>query len=337
MTSPSILSVILNYRTAPLTIRAATATLEAMKGLNGQVVIVDNDSQDGSFRALSDHAASQGWKADGRVRVVQSGVNGGYGAGNNIGITAGLSDGSKPDFVYVLNPDAFPASDAIRCLLAHLQDNPGVGIVGSYIHGEDGDAHLTTFRFPSIFSEFEGAINFGPVSRLLKHYTTRIPTPDHTRPVDWLAGASLMIRQSVLDQIGLFDEAFFLYFEETDLCRRAALAGHQTVFVRESEVAHIGSVSTGMKGWTRVPDYWFDSRLYYFIKNHGRIYAATATLVHLVGGGLHRLRCFVTRKTSRKAPRMFRTMAWHDTSVLVRSVFSPVHKLVRPNQPVVPK
>ena len=95
--------------------------------------------------------------------------------------------------------------------------------------------------------------------------------------VDWLAGASLMIRRQVLDEIGLFDERYFLYFEETDLCLRAQRAGWTSRYVKESRIMHIGSVSTGMKTWKRMPGYWFDSRLRYFTKNHGAFYAALAT------------------------------------------------------------
>jgi len=127
------------------------------------------------------------------------------------------------------------------------------------------------------------------------------------------------MRQGVLDEIGLFDERFFLYFEETDLCRRAARAGYRTDYVRSSEVAHIGSASTGMKTWQRVPAYWFDSRLHYFVKNHGVFYAACATCAHLTGGFLHWLRCLITRKDSGVAPHFLRTLAWHDLSALLRA------------------
>ena len=307
MTTPTLLTVVLNYQTAPMTLRAVGAALQAMEGISGEIIVVDNDSRDGSFEVLSEHAETQGWCKNNRVRVLQSGVNGGFGAGNNFGITAGLSDGSKPDYVYILNSDAFPAKDAIVKLISHLESDKRSGLAGSYIHGEDGNTHLTTFRFPSILGEFEGAINFGPVSRLLRNNIVRIETPQKTCNVDWLAGASLLIRQNVLEEVGLFDENFFLYFEETDLSRRARLAGYSTAFVRESEVAHVGSASTGMKTWDRVPDYWFDSRLYYFTKNHGAFYAAGATVANLTGGGFHWLRCLLTRKPRNKTPYFLTT------------------------------
>ena len=318
MTEPRLLTVILNYRTADMTLRSVEAALKAMEGIEGEIIVVDNASGDGSFEKLLGQAMERGWTLNSRVRVLQSGRNGGFGAGNNFGILAGLSDDSPPDYIYVLNSDAFPAPDAIRNLLDYLQSHPEAGFAGSYIHGPEGDPHLTTFRFPSLASEFEGAIRFGPISRALSNKRVPVEVPDRTMPVDWLAGASLMMRREVLDEIGLFDEAFFLYFEETDLCLRAQRAGFQTVFVRESDVTHIGSVSTGMKEWRRVPGYWFDSRLYYFAKNHGAFYAALATLSHLAGGVLHRLRQYLQGRPAADPPHFLHTLLRHDLAALFK-------------------
>ncbi len=323
MTDPTILTIVLNYKTAQMTIKAADAARVAMQDLPGEIVIVDNDSQDGSFETLDAHVRDQGWT---NTRVIQSGRNGGYGAGNNVGIRAGLSDGSRPDYIYILNSDAFPKPDAIRVLYDHLNTTPGTGFAGSFIEGEDEVQHTTTFRFPSIWSEFEGSINFGPVSKLLKSY--RVPVElTKTTPVDWLAGASVMMRQDVLDEIGLFDETFFLYFEETDLCRRAQKAGHRVMFVAESVVTHLGSVSTGMKEWKRVPDYWFNSRWHYFAKNHGRVYAFCGTILHLIGGGLQLLRGKLTGKNNSRAPHFLRTLLRHDIAALLN------FQRQRPSQP----
>lgn len=320
--TPVLLTIILNYKTAQMTLRSTKAAIAAMAGIAGEILIVDNDSQDGSFEAIAAHITARGWdKTTPIVRIIQSGHNGGFGAGNNFGIRAGLSNGVTADFIYVLNPDAFPEETAILTLLNHLITHPKTGFAGSYIHGEDGVAHLTTFRFPSIASEFESAVRFGPVSRRLKTRKICIETPDQSQTVDWLAGASLMIRRSALDEIGLFDETFFLYFEETDLSRRAALAGWRTDFVPESKVAHIGSAATGMNTWLRVPEYWFDSRLHYFVKNHGTLYTVFATLAHLTGGFFHWLRCLITGKKRHVTPRFLTTLAIHDSRMLVHRIF----------------
>jgi len=299
--SPRVHCIILNWRTPEMTLEAAQAAMRAMEGIEGAITIVDNDSQDGSFERMQTEAA--GWP---RVRVLQSGRNGGYGAGNNFGIRAGLPGGERADYIYILNPDAFPAPGAIRALLDHMEARPEVGLAGSHIHGPDGAAHTTAFRFPSVASEFEGAARTGIISRLLHRHIVAPPLPRQTGRVDWLAGASVMIRHTVLDQIGLFDETFFLYFEETDLCRRAAMAGWPTVYVVESRVAHIGSVSTGMKEWKRTPRYWFESRHHYFVKNHGRFYACLATLAHWAGLGLFGLRVLVQGKKPHTPPYFFR-------------------------------
>jgi GT2 family glycosyltransferase len=313
-----LLVVSLNYRTAEMTLRSVRAALRAMQGLEAELVIVDNDSGDGSYEQITQAVATEDWAQGAPIRVIRSGHNGGFGVGNNLGIRARLSDGSAPDYVYLLNSDAFPAPDALRRLYDHLESHPEAGFAGSYIHGEDGIAHVTAFRFPSVWSELEGSIRFGPVTRLLGHRAVPIGVPQATQRVDWLAGASIMMRQDVLDEIGLFDERFFLYFEETDLCLRAARAGHETHYVRDSEVAHIGSVSTGMKKWTRIPGFWLDSRWHYFRKNHGLAYALAATALHVLGGTAWRLRVLVQRKAPADPPHFLRDLVLHDLKALTR-------------------
>jgi hypothetical protein len=316
----TVLTVILNWRTPEMTLRAVEAARVAMQGIPGAITVVDNASGDGSEAILR-----EGTKYYPDVRVIQSGRNGGFGAGNNVGIRAGLPNGGRPDYVYILNSDAFPAPDAIRALLSHLESHPQTGFAGSHIHGPGGDPHRTAFRFPSIAGEFEAQVRFGPVSRLLRNHIVAAPLPTVTQRVDWLAGASLMMRQSVLDRIGLFDETFFLYFEETELCRRAAQAGWATDYVVESRVAHIGSVSTGMKTWARIPGYWLDSRWHYFTKVHGRAYAVAATLAALAGGALWRLRLLVQRRDRGDPPHFLRDMAAHH-----------LHAMLSPKRPPSP-
>ncbi len=328
--TPLVLTAIVNYRTPDLTLRAVDAALRAMQDIPGGIVVVDNDSGDGSYKNLVREAEARGWTEGGRVQVISSPRNGGFGAGNNLAIRTGLPDGKKPDYVYILNSDAFPAPDALRALIRRLGRSTWAGLAGSYIHGPKGDAHITAFRFPSIASEFEGAACTGIISRLLNRSIVPMPIPRQTQPVDWLAGASLLIRREVLDEVGLFDEGYFLYFEETDLCRRAARHGWATLYVRESAVTHIGSVSTGMKTWRRTPGYWYDSRLRYFVRNHGPAYAALATLAHVAGGALLRLRCLVSDKRSADPPRFLRDLIRHDLRAAMRAIAPRRARLRKP-------
>lgn len=327
----TVLTVILNWRTAEMTLRATETALRALDGISGGLVIVDNDSGDGSFERITSEVRARGWdQGPQAVRVLQSGRNGGFGAGNNVGIKAGLPDGSKPDYVYILNSDAFPEADAIANLVDFIDENQTVGFAGSHIFGEDGVPHQTAFRFPTIASEFEAQARFGPISRALRQSIVTLPMPEKTCRVDWLAGASLMMRQVVLDQIGLFDETFFLYFEETDLARRAAKAGWQRCYVLESRVMHIGSASTGMGHWRRIPQFWLDSRMYYFVKNHGRGYAFAATAAHVLGGLMWRARLLIQRKDPGDPPHYLWNLTTHALSRAAKTVLGGAAASVKP-------
>lgn len=318
MINPSVLTIILNYRTPELALKSAAAAMREMTGVSGEIVIIDNDSQDDSFSLISDAVADPGWNRGGRVRVVQSGHNGGYGAGNNLAMRACLTTGEQPDFYYLLNSDAFPEPGAIARLRDFMIAYPRAGMAGSHVRGVNGEPHQTAFRFPSVAGEFEGAARTGFISRLLAKSIIPLPIPQTDTQVDWTAGVSLMLRRQMLDEIGLFDEDFFLYFEETELCHRAAKAGWRTHFVPSSEVVHVGSASTGMKTWSRTPGYWFDSRLHYYTKTRGPAYAALATLARIGGSLIWRVRRLNPNLPQGDPPMFLRDLVAHSLRAIVR-------------------
>lgn len=302
-----LLIVLLNYRTPEMTLEALKAAYRAVEDIpDVRIDIVDNDSGDGSCERIAAGLRERGYSPD-RVRVLASPKNGGFGAGNNFAMRPALESEDPPEYVYILNSDAFPAPDAIEVLLSFLEEHPEVGIAGSAIHGTDDAPHTTAFRFPSVWSELESGLSLGVVSKLLaEHRVTIAPRPMQTCEVDWLAGASMMIRTDVLRKIGLFDETFFLYFEETDLCRRAKQAGWPTWYVVESRVQHVGGASTGMKKWRKVPQYWFDSRWHYFKKNHGDAYLHAANVVFAATHGLYKVRAKLQKKNDPNPSGFFR-------------------------------
>jgi N-acetylglucosaminyl-diphospho-decaprenol L-rhamnosyltransferase len=297
-------AVLVNYRTPDMTLEALDALMRELEGFpDARVEVVDNDSGDGSLGKLEEAVASAGWGE--RVTVTSTDRNGGFAYGNNHAIRHALDHPDPPDYVYLLNSDAFPDPGAVGRLVEFLEERLEVGIAGSYIHGPDGDFHITAFRFPSLASELQGTARLGILTRLLRGFTVPLPLPEETREVDWLAGASMLIRREVLEQVGLLDETFFLYFEETDFCRRARLSGWPTWYVRDSSVTHIGSVSTGMKDRSRrMPSFWFASRRHYFRKNHGRLYLAAADALWLIGFASWRVRRLLQRKPDPDPPRL---------------------------------
>ena len=299
--------VVLNFRTAAMTLEAVAAAHRAITRIpSARIDVVDNDSGDDSLDVLRRGVRDAGYDPK-RVRVLASPVNGGFGAGNNVAIRDALASTDPPEFVYILNSDAFPEEDAIEVLLTFLETRTEVGLAGSAIHGTDGAPHETAFRFPSVWSEIESGLALGVVSKLLARKKVPIvPMPSETRRVDWLAGASVMIRKKVLEDVGLFDETFFLYFEETDLCRRAHLAGWPSYYVVESKVAHVGSASTGMKKWKRIPRYWLDSRAHYFRKNHGGAYLAATNVAFALANATFRVRRRLQGKPDPHPPGFYR-------------------------------
>jgi N-acetylglucosaminyl-diphospho-decaprenol L-rhamnosyltransferase len=297
--------VIVNYRTAGLVVEC----LRSLEGdspddVPGWVVVVDNGSGDGSAERLGEAIQAANWGA--WVTLLPLPVNRGFAAGNNAALrlilaggpaTRGLtSPGSpgQPDAVLLLNPDTVVRPGAVRALVDFLDRNPRVGIAGSRLEDPDGAPQRSAFRFPSLAGEFEATVRLGLISRWLHRQLDAPPVRDECHVTDWVAGASMLVRRQVFEAVGLLDEGYFLYFEETDFCRRARRAGWPCWYVPTSRVVHLVGQSTGVttpsRQPRRMPRYWFESRCRYFEKQHGIGYARLADLVWLTGFALWRLR-----------------------------------------------
>jgi N-acetylglucosaminyl-diphospho-decaprenol L-rhamnosyltransferase len=321
--APRVLVSIVNYRTARLAVdclRSLEAEVRACAGKGGavQVMVVDNASGDDSVAQLQAAIDREGWAA--WARVVASPRNGGFAAGNNDAVRAGRQAGFAFDFVWLVNPDAQVRPGALGLLLDFLAEHPEAGIAGGSMEGVDGVRWPIAFRFPSALGEAETILRTGLVSRLLAGHKVAREMGDTPCRADWICGANFMIRAEVIERIGLMDEGYFLYFEETDYCREALKAGWQCWYVPDARVMHIAGQSTGVTGagahTRRVPGYWFESRRRYFVKQHGRLYAAAADLLWLASHGLWRLRCALTGKFTDQdradPPRLMRDFVAHS-------------------------
>lgn len=265
--------VIVNYKTAELVVdclRSLAVELEA--GDDFGVVVVDNDSGDGSLETMRDAVDANGW--GGWCEVVDAERNGGFAFGNNVGTRRVLAWDRPAGAVHYLNPDTYVRPGAVRALAAFLEAHPKAGIVGSQLENPDATVRRGAFRFPSAMSEIEGQLRFGPVSTLLSRWVVAPPAPEGAWQPGWVTGASMMVRRDALDAAGLFDDEYFLYFEETDLCLRVARAGWEIWQEPASRVVHLVGQSTGVNRKDEKPRpkpaYWHDSRRRYFEKNYGR-------------------------------------------------------------------
>lgn len=305
----SVLIVIVNYRTAQLVVeclRSLSPEIAAYPGV--RVAVVDNASGDDSLRIIGEAIAREHWQD--WATLMPSPTNGGYAYGNNYAIRPALQSETPPDYYWLLNPDTRVYPGALQSLLTFMQDHPKVGICGSSFEEANGEPWKMTFRFPSILGELEGGLRLGIATKLLARWSVARWMDDEPAAVDWLPGASMMIRQQVFDSIGLMDEGYFLYFEETDFCLQAHRAGWECWYVPESRVMHIAGQSTGVTVRTdqpkRLPQYWFDSRRRYFVKNHGRFYTAIADFIWMVAFLLWRGRRLIQRKPDTDPPQMLK-------------------------------
>lgn len=285
-----LLIIIVNYRTAGLTIEClASLAPEVASIRDARVLVVDNASGDGSADTIAEAIEARGFGP--WAELLPSPWNGGFAYGNNLAALPALSSDDPPEYIHLLNPDTVVMPGAVRSLVAFLDTHPRAGIAGSRLESPQGDIFPAAFRFYSLASEFEHAIAFGPVSRLLAHAAIKEPLTGTAQPVGWVCGASMMIRAEVFERAGAFDEEYFLYYEEADFCLQSHRAGFECWHVPESHVVHVLSASTlVLRDANRKPPYWFASRRRYFVKNHGRAYTLAANLLFASGFLLQRIR-----------------------------------------------
>ena len=229
-----------------------------------EVIVVDNASSDGSAQMIRDDYS---W-----VNLVACDENVGFPKGNNIGLRHATGR-----YQMLLNPDTKIIGDALSKMVDYLAENEGVGIVGGQLLNSDGTIQSSRRRFPSVATAvFESTWfqPYAPNKMMSQYYAEDLPL-DSPVEVDWLVGACLMTRREVIDQVGMMDEAYFMYSEELDWCRRIKESGWRIVYLPEAQIIHHVGKSSEQAGTERHVNFQ-RAKLRYFRKYHGRF--ATALL-----------------------------------------------------------
>ncbi|HXS19717.1 MAG TPA: glycosyltransferase family 2 protein [Steroidobacteraceae bacterium] len=311
--------VSVSYRSAQLMVDCLRSieSERATPGVNLRAVVVDNAS--GDYPHLLQAVAENGWSP--WVSLIDSPRNGGFGYGNNLGIRLAIEQGA--DYLLLLNPDTEIRPRAIATWVAFMQSHPQVAIAGPSFENRDGTEWPMAFRYPSIGTEFCAALGIGLITRLLGDRTVARRMPAIAQPVDWVSGAAMMVRAQLVAAIGGFDENYFLYFEETDLCFRAARAGFATWYFPESRVMHIMGQSTGMviESWSkpkRLPPYWFESRRRYLAGSLGTAAAMLADLLVLLAYPVGYLKQILLGRAHTTVPCYLRDF-WRHSIVRLRN------------------
>jgi N-acetylglucosaminyl-diphospho-decaprenol L-rhamnosyltransferase len=298
---PDIVVAIVNYKTPGLTIDCLRSLAEERTRWPAlDVIVADNASPDDSVPAISAAILANGWGS--WAKLLPMPKNGGFGYGNNGVVTEVLSRPKPAKYIWFLNSDTLVLPNSIAPLIACMEQRPDVGFAGSRLENRASVPETAAFRIHSIAGEFEMAAQTGFVTRLLSPWMIPLPVELPEGPCGWVSGASMMARTEMLQKIGGFDERFFLYFEECDLSLRGARAGFQSYHVPASRIVHFGQGSSASSGTSnqrvRVASYWYQSRHWYYIKNHGVFYSLLADAATITGAALSLTRSFLGRRVS---------------------------------------
>lgn len=221
--------VILNYKTKHLLRLVLRNIKQLAMPVSYEVIVVDNASNDGSVSMVSQLYPE--------VRLIVSPTNTGHAKGNNLGIAQ-----ARGEYVVIMNSDIifFNQQDIIS-IIHYLDTHPAVALLGPQLRNADDSIQYSCFRPYSLFTPLYRRTPLGKLTfaqhDLAQHLMTDF---DHqsVREVDWLLGAALVIRKAVLDQVGMFNESFFLYFADYELCDRIRFHGYKVVYYPDVHIVH---------------------------------------------------------------------------------------------------
>lgn len=320
MTTLSVL--IVTYNSAPQ-LPACLNSLRNQTLQDFEIIVVDNASRDESAALIrSDYP---------EVNLIASDVNLGFGNGNNKAL--GIAQGR---YIVLLNPDAILPADTLENALKHIEENSDAGMGGGLLQGTQGEWQPSARLFPSLLNDaltLSGLANRYAKSRFFGRFDRSWADPKQAVAIDWVVGAFAIIRRDLIDNIGLFDPRFFLYYEEVDLCRRIHEAGFKVYYWPDLVITHIGGASSetvdGLafaSSGKQLTLWRMRSQLLYYRKWHGWLYS---WLVKGLEQTWHRLRA--SRNATRspaKAEESKRIVelwqqAWQDTQAGLNSPTQP--------------
>lgn len=248
----------MSYNTFELTRQAVASVLDAANGLSHEVIVVDNDSPDGSAQRLQEV-----FDGEKRVEIIANDANLGFATANNIGARR-----ARGEVLYFLNSDTVSQAGSAKALVDFVWSHNDAGAVGPRVLNPDGSDQVSTSRFTS------------PL-RLLRHYlpvTTLILgrdrrqdfIPAETSKVDVVKGCALAVARERFDKVGGWDESYFMYSEETELCKSLADAGYSNYYCRDAVITHFGGASTKLEDYASQQLIQAESAARFISRHYGR-------------------------------------------------------------------
>lgn len=249
--SAFVLSVLLvNYNDKKHLAPCLTSLKGQLEGIPHEIIVVDNNSSDGSQKFIQESYPD--------VRLLCNSENVGFARANNRGLQE-----CRGEFILLLNTDTVVMPDAIDILMTAIRSSPGTGAVGPALLMKEGQYQVSFGRKVSFFPELfqKGFLNH--------FYRIWLKISRRPRTVGWLSAACLLSKRRVLQEVGFFDEVFFLYFEDIDLCLRIRKSGYSLFYQPRARVFHVGGATTaGMKWLSRF--HYRKSQLQFYRKHNSR-------------------------------------------------------------------
>lgn len=307
--APTVSVIIISYNTRDMTLRCLREVTQQLKSeaIAGEIWVIDNASRDGSAEAIAREFPD--------VNLIASEKNLGFGAANNLAFAR-----ARGEFLLLLNSDAFVKPGALAHLIDLLRHRAGAGVVGPQLLNGDGTLQVSCWKFPSparVWLEALGLARvFASHPKLGDYYRW---AHDEERSVDFAIGACLLVRREIYEQVGGFDESFFLYAEETDWQKRIHGAGWDVVFTPGAQVTHLGGAS-GASEKTKVSRLFWEGGERYILKHHGRAGWVAMRVGVLLGALVRALSYEILLLTPRRRActpaklRFFLLQAWRALS-----------------------
>ena len=255
--------IMVSYNTRDLLRDCLESVPSGCAGLSFETFVVDNASSDGSEGMVDSEFPS--------VRLICNPDNLGFASANNLALRQATGR-----YVALLNPDTTLQPNALAELVRFMDDTPAAGYCGPRLLNGDGSHQPSARRFPTVFSAAFSLLGLARRYPRSRHALDLHALHGHRARfrVDWMTGACLMVRSEVVRQVGLLDERYFLYFEETDWCRRMSSRGWEGWYVPSAEVIHLGGQSVVHTSEVQPfsgdhPLYWVSSSSRYMRRHHG--------------------------------------------------------------------
>ncbi|MCK5876547.1 MAG: glycosyltransferase family 2 protein [Candidatus Marithrix sp.] len=311
MNTPKISVIIVSFNTCALLRDCLNTLIKETGNITNEILVIDNASKDDSAVMVMTEFP--------KVKLIRSNENLGFAAANNLGFKQ-----AQGDYIILLNSDAFLQPHAIERSLAYMQANHKIGIGGARLTNQDGSWQPSARKFPSLLNHFliiSGLANKYSQSKFFGRMDRTWANIDLAASIDWVPGAFSIMPRKTLEKIGYFDERFFLYCEEVDLCKRFKAAGYEVYYWPDVVVIHLGGESSKsltdleMSNSGKQINLWqMRSTLLYYRKHHGLM--VTWLWIQL-DSIWHRLRAWKNGSNHKaqesKTICKLLKQAWHDT------------------------